>query len=163
MIALLQRVSHAKVTVDEKVTGEIGKGWLVLLGVGKGDTDNHALWMADRVIGLRAFADENGKMNLSVKDIAGSILVVSQFTLMADCQSGRRPSFTNAAPPDEANRLYEFFVDQIRQLQVPVQTGEFGSMMGDPFSVTILSSFVHGFARDLPQDQSLQHPVPTIT
>ena len=129
MIALLQRVSHAKVTVDEKVTGEIGKGWLVLLGVGKGDTDNHALWMADRVIGLRAFADENGKMNLSVKDIAGSILVVSQFTLMADCQSGRRPSFTNAAPPDEANRLYEFFVDQIRQLQVPVQTGEFGAMM----------------------------------
>ena len=129
MIALLQRVSHAKVTVDEKVTGEIGKGWLVLLGVGKGDTDNHALWMADRVIGLRAFADENGKMNLSVKDIAGSVLVVSQFTLMADCQSGRRPSFTNAAPPDEANRLYEFFVDQIRQLQVPVQTGEFGAMM----------------------------------
>ena len=129
MIALLQRVAHAKVTVDEKVTGEIGKGWLVLLGVGKGDTDNHALWMADRVIGLRAFADENGKMNLSVKDVAGSVLVVSQFTLMADCQSGRRPSFTNAAPPDEANRLYEFFVDQIRQLQVPVQTGEFGSMM----------------------------------
>ena len=129
MIALLQRVSHAKVTVDEKVTGEIGKGWLVLLGVGKGDTDNHALWMADRVIGLRAFADENGKMNLSVKDVAGSVLVVSQFTLMADCQSGRRPSFTNAAPPDEANRLYEFFVDQIRQLQVPVQTGEFGAMM----------------------------------
>ena len=129
MIALLQRVSHAKVTVDEKVTGEIGKGWLVLLGVGKGDTDDHARWMADRVIGLRAFADENGKMNLSVKDIAGSVLVVSQFTLMADCQSGRRPSFTNAAPPDEANRLYEFFVDQIRQLQVPVQTGEFGAMM----------------------------------
>ena len=129
MIALLQRVSHAKVTVDEKVTGQIGQGWLVLLGVGKGDTDNHALWMADRVIGLRAFADENGKMNLSVKDIAGSILVVSQFTLMADCQSGRRPSFTNAAPPDEANRLYEFFVDQIRQLQVPVQTGEFGAIM----------------------------------
>lgn len=129
MIALLQRVSHAKVTVDEKVTGQIGQGWLVLLGVGKGDTDDHALWMADRVIGLRAFADENGKMNLSVKDVAGSILVVSQFTLMADCQSGRRPSFTNAAPPDEANRLYEFFVDQIRQLQVPVQTGEFGAMM----------------------------------
>ena len=129
MIALLQRVSHAKVTVDEKVTGEIGQGWLVLLGVGKGDTDNHALWMADRLIGLRAFADENGKMNLSVKDVAGSVLVVSQFTLMADCQSGRRPSFTNAAPPDEANRLYEFFVDQIRQLQVPVQTGEFGAIM----------------------------------
>jgi len=129
MIALLQRVSHAKVTVDEKVTGQISKGWLVLLGVGKGDTEVHARWLSDRVIGLRAFADENGKMNLSVKDVGGSVLVVSQFTLMADCQSGRRPSFTNAAAPDEANRLYEFFVEQIRQLQVPVQTGEFGAMM----------------------------------
>lgn len=129
MIALLQRVAHAKVTVDTNITGQIGLGWLVLLGVGKGDSEDQARWLADRVVGLRAFADENGKMNLAVKDVSGSVLVVSQFTLMADCQSGRRPSFTNAAPPDEANRLYEFFVDQIRQLQVPVQTGKFGAMM----------------------------------
>ncbi len=129
MIALLQRVAHAKVTVDNNITGQIGLGWLVLLGVGKGDSEDQARWLADRVVGLRAFADENGKMNLAVRDVSGSVLVVSQFTLMADCQSGRRPSFTNAAPPDEANRLYEFFVDQIRQLQVPVQTGKFGAMM----------------------------------
>ncbi len=129
MIALLQRVAHAKVTVDTNITGQIRLGWLVLLGVGKGDSEDQARWLADRVVGLRAFADENGKMNLAVKDVSGSVLVVSQFTLMADCQSGRRPSFTNAAPPDEANRLYEFFVDQIRQLQVPVQTGKFGAMM----------------------------------
>ena len=129
MIALLQRVAHAKVTVDTNITGQIGLGWLVLLGVGKGDSEDQARWLADRVVGLRAFADENGKMNLAVKDVSGSVLVVSQFTLMADCQSGRRPSFTNAAPPDEANRLYVFFVDQIRQLQVPVQTGKFGAMM----------------------------------
>ena len=129
MIALLQRVAHAKVTVDNNITGQIGLGWLVLLGVGKGDSEDQARWLADRVVGLRAFADENGKMNLAVRDVSGSVLVVSQFTLMADCQSGRRPSFTNAAPPDEANRLYEFFADQIRQLQVPVQTGKFGAMM----------------------------------
>lgn len=129
MIALLQRVAHAKVTVDERMIGRIGPGWLVLLGVGKADTDEHARWLADRVAGLRAFADDQGKMNRSVKDIGGSVLVVSQFTLMADCQSGRRPSFTAAAPPDEANRLYLYFVEQIRQLGLPVETGEFGASM----------------------------------
>lgn len=135
MIALLQRVSRAKVTVEDesagtrRITGEIGPGWLVLLGVGKGDGEEQARWLADRVIGLRAFADDQGKMNRSVKEIGGSVLVVSQFTLMADCQSGRRPSFTAAAPPDEANRLYQFFVEEIRQLGLPVATGEFGAMM----------------------------------
>lgn len=135
MIALIQRVSQAKVTVEDestglcRITGQIGPGWLVLLGVGKGDGEEQARWLADRVIGLRAFADDQGKMNRSVKDIGGSVLVVSQFTLMADCQSGRRPSFTAAAPPDEANRLYQFFVEEIRRLGLPVATGEFGAMM----------------------------------
>lgn len=129
MIALLQRVSNAKVTVDDRITGQIGPGWLVLLGVGKADTDEHARWLADRVVGLRAFADDARKMNRSVRDIGGSVLVVSQFTLMADCQSGRRPSFTAAAAPDEANRLYLYFVEQIRQLGLPVETGEFGASM----------------------------------
>ncbi len=129
MIALIQRVSQASVTVSGRIIGEIRHGWLVLLGVGKADDEAHARWLADRVAGLRAFSDENGKMNLSVKDVKGSALVVSQFTLMADCGSGRRPSFTPAAPPAEAQRLYEFFVEELRGLGVPVETGEFGAHM----------------------------------
>lgn len=129
MIALVQRVSEASVTVSGRVIGEIRHGWLVLLGVGKNDTEAHARWLADRVVGLRAFSDENGKMNLSLKEVHGSALVVSQFTLMADCQSGRRPSFTPAAPPAEAERLYEFFTAQIREMGIPTQTGEFGADM----------------------------------
>lgn len=129
MIALIQRVTQASVTVSGRVIGEIRHGWLVLLGVGKADDEAHARWLADRVAGLRAFSDENGKMNLSVKDVRGSALVVSQFTLMADCGSGRRPSFTPAAPPAEAQRLYEYFVEELRGMGVPVQTGEFGAHM----------------------------------
>jgi len=129
MIALVQRVTQASVTVNGRVIGEIRHGWLVLLGVGKADDEAHARRLADRVAGLRAFADDNGKMNLSVKDVKGSALVVSQFTLMADCQSGRRPSFTPAAPPAEAMRLYEYFTEQLQGLGVPVQTGEFGAHM----------------------------------
>lgn len=129
MIALLQRVSRAKVTVDGQVSGQIGHGWLVLLGVGKADTDETARWLADRVLGLRAFADDAGKMNRSVLDTRGELLVVSQFTLMADCLSGRRPSFTPAAPPDEANRLYEFFVAVLKESGLKVETGIFGAHM----------------------------------
>ncbi|MFM7128213.1 MAG: D-aminoacyl-tRNA deacylase [bacterium] len=129
MIALLQRASRAKVTVDDAITGEIGKGWLVLLGVGKADTDESARWLADRVLGLRAFADDAGKMNRSVLDISGELLVVSQFTLMADCLSGRRPSFTPAAPPAEANRLYEFFVALLKESGLKVATGIFAADM----------------------------------
>lgn len=129
MIALLQRVSRAKVTVDGQVSGQIGHGWLILLGVGKADTDETARWLADRVLGLRAFADDAGKMNRSVLDTRGELLVVSQFTLMADCLSGRRPSFTPAAPPDEANRLYEFFVAVLKESGLKVETGIFGAHM----------------------------------
>lgn len=129
MIALIQRVSQASVTVSGRVISEIRHGWLVLLGVGKDDNEAHARWLADRVVGLRAFGDENGKMNLSIRDVKGEVIVVSQFTLMADCRSGRRPSFTPAAPPAEAERLYEFFVEQIRELGIPTQTGEFGAHM----------------------------------
>lgn len=129
MIALVQRVSEASVTVSGRIIGEIRHGWLVLLGVGKNDTEAHARWLADRVAGLRAFADDAGKMNLSLKDVNGSALVVSQFTLMADCQSGRRPSFTPAAPPAEAERLYEYFTEQLRGMGIPTQTGEFGAEM----------------------------------
>ena len=129
MIALLQRVSRAKVTVEGQVTGQIGPGWLVLLGVGKADTDDTARWLADRVLGLRAFADDAGKMNRSVLDTRGELLVVSQFTLMADCLSGRRPSFTPAAPPAEANRLYEFFVTVLKESGLKVETGIFAAHM----------------------------------
>ena len=129
MIALVQRVSQASVTIDSKMVGKINQGWLILLGVGKPDTDEHALWLADRVLGLRAFADQNGKMNLNVKDVGGSLLVVSQFTLMADCGSGRRPGFSAAATPDEANRLYELFKEILRQSGCPVACGEFGADM----------------------------------
>jgi D-tyrosyl-tRNA(Tyr) deacylase len=129
VIALLQRVSRAKVTVEDRVTGSIGPGWLVLLGVGKNDDEAHVRWLADRVVGLRAFADEAGKMNRSVSDVGGSLLVVSQFTLLADCLSGRRPSFTPAAGPTEAERLYESFVAKVREMGIATQTGEFGAHM----------------------------------
>jgi D-tyrosyl-tRNA(Tyr) deacylase len=129
MIALLQRVKRAKVTVDAKISGEIGTGWLVFLGVSKSDNEETARWLADRVLGLRAFADEAGKMNRSVADVCGSLLIVSQFTLLADCFSGRRPSFTAAAPPDEANRLYEFFTSVVRESGLNVATGIFAAHM----------------------------------
>lgn len=129
MIALVQRVSRAKVTVEGQVTGQIGPGWLILLGVGKSDSNDTARWLADRVLGLRAFADDAGKMNRSVLDIRGELLVVSQFTLMADCLSGRRPSFTPAAPPEDANRLYEFFVILLKESGLKVETGIFGAHM----------------------------------
>jgi len=129
MRAVLQRVRRAKVTVDGQLTGEIGVGWLVLLGIAPADTRAEVDWLADKVSNLRAFADDAGKMNRSVQDVGGGVLVVSQFTLHGDCQKGRRPSFTGAAPPAVAEPLYEGFVAALRSLGVPVETGRFGADM----------------------------------
>ena len=129
MIAVLQRASEGKVTVGGRVTGEIGTGLVILLGVAKGDAEEDADFLADRIAGFRIFNDEDGKMNLSIRDVNGAALVVSQFTLAGDWRKGRRPSFTSAAAPEVGERLYEYFCGQLRQLEVPVQTGEFGAMM----------------------------------
>jgi D-tyrosyl-tRNA(Tyr) deacylase len=129
MRAVLQRVSRAKVTVDGEMTGEIATGWLVLLGVGPADTQKQVEWLAEKVANLRAFADADGKMNLSVLDVRGSVLVVSQFTLYGDCAKGRRPSFIGAAPPTLAEPLYEAFVTAMKMHGVPVATGRFAADM----------------------------------
>ena len=129
MRAVVQRVSRAKVTVDGKVTGEIARGLLVLLGVGAGDTRADADYLADKVIGLRIFEDAGGKMNLSVADVEGAILAVSQFTLYGDVRRGKRPSFDAAAPPQPARELYEYFVEKIRGAGVKCETGRFQEMM----------------------------------
>ncbi|MBA4066382.1 MAG: D-tyrosyl-tRNA(Tyr) deacylase [Isosphaera sp.] len=129
MRAVLQRVRRAKVTVGADVTGEVAAGWLVLLGVAPADAAADAAWLADKVANLRAFPDSDGKMNLSVQDVGGAVLAVSQFTLYADCLKGRRPGFTGAAPPPVAEPLYERFVAELRLLGVPVATGRFGADM----------------------------------
>ncbi len=129
MIAVLQRASEGKVTVDDRITGEIDSGLVILLGVAQGDTESDADFLADRIAGFRVFNDDQGKMNRSIRDVNGSALVISQFTLAGDWRKGRRPSFTSAAPPEEGERLYEYFCDQLRKLEVPVKTGEFGAMM----------------------------------
>jgi D-tyrosyl-tRNA(Tyr) deacylase len=129
MRAVIQRVSEASVTVDGKVTGAIGKGLLVLLGVGHADTEATAQALAAKIVKLRIFSDAEGKMNLSVQDVAGGVLVVSQFTLLADTRKGNRPSFTAAAPPDAGNRLYEEFCRAVAALGVPVEKGIFGAHM----------------------------------
>jgi D-aminoacyl-tRNA deacylase len=126
---VVQRVSKARVLVDGNVTGEIGKGLVVLLGVAKEDTSEAARYLAQKTATLRIFADEAGKMNLSLMDIRGAALVVSQFTLYGDARGQRRPSFIKAASPDEANRLYEEYCAALRNLGVPVQTGIFQTMM----------------------------------
>ena len=125
MRALIQRVSRARVTVENHVSGEIEKGLLILLGVGHSDTDVDAHKLAAKAVGLRVFDDEQGKMNLDVSEIGGQVLVVSQFTLMADCRKGRRPSFVDAAPPEEADRLYQVFTNEIAAHGVGVATGKF--------------------------------------
>ena len=129
MKVVLQRVNSASVTVDGKICGEIGKGYLVLLGVGQGDTDADCRYLADKIINLRIFSDENDKINLSLDDVDGDILVVSQFTLYADCRNGNRPNFIQAAKPDEAERLYNYFVDYCRGKGKRVETGVFGADM----------------------------------
>jgi D-tyrosyl-tRNA(Tyr) deacylase len=129
MRAVVQRVSSARVEVEGEVTGSIGRGLLVLLGVGQGDTEKQAQWLAEKTAGLRIFENDAGKMNLSVQDVGGSVLVVSQFTLYGDCRKGRRPSFTEAAPPDLADQLYQVFVNHLRALDIPVETGVFQAKM----------------------------------
>jgi len=129
MKAVIQRVSEASVSVEGKVISQIGKGYLVLLGVVDGDTEKEADIMAEKLLKLRVFEDENEKMNLSIKDVDGDILVVSQFTLCADCRKGNRPSFTSSAAPDEANRLYEYFTEKLKAEIKNVGTGEFGADM----------------------------------
>lgn len=130
MKAVIQRVSRAKVTVNGETTGEVNNGYLILLGVVNGDTEKEMKLMAQKVANLRIFTDENDKMNLSLLDVEGEALVVSQFTLCADVSHGRRPSFINSAPPEEANRLYELFVEELRSLGVKkVATGKFGAHM----------------------------------
>lgn len=129
MKVVIQRVSRASVTVEGMVTGAIGRGLLVLLGVGKSDTQQSADYLADKITGLRVFPDQNGKMNCSLLDTGGSLLVVSQFTLYGDCRKGRRPSFDAAAPPEHARALYEYFVSRLRAMSVPVETGVFQAHM----------------------------------
>ena len=129
MKLVLQRVSNAKVEVDNKIVGKIGQGFLVLLGVGQNYTKEEADFLAEKMCNLRAFSDENGKMNLSIKDIEGELLVVSQFTLYADCKKGNRPSFVDAASPDIANELYEYFIEKCKNTVKNVQKGIFGENM----------------------------------
>ena len=129
MRAVLTRVNSASVTIDGVVTGQIGKGFLILLGVGPNDTEAHCRYLAEKALGLRVFEDENEKMNLSLTDVGGQVLVVSQFTLYGNCRKGRRPSFTDAAPPDLGNKLYEQFLQECEKLGFPPQHSIFGADM----------------------------------
>lgn len=129
MRIVLQRVSSASVTVDGKICGEIGTGYLVFLGVGQGDTEEDCRRLADKIINLRIFSDENDKINLSLGDVGGDLLVVSQFTLYADCRKGNRPNFIQAGKPDEAERLYNYFADYCRSKGKHVEMGIFGADM----------------------------------
>ena len=129
MKLVIQRVANASVEVDNEIVGKIGQGFLVLFGAGEGDTKEQADFLAEKLCNLRIFEDENEKMNLSIKDVDGEVLVVSQFTLYADCKKGNRPSFVNAAKPDEANELYEYFMDKCRGLVKNVEKGVFGAHM----------------------------------
>jgi len=129
MRAVVHRVSRAQVTVNGEITGQIGLGLLALLGVGRDDTEADAIYLAEKIAGLRVFEDNQGKMNRSVQDVEGSVLAVSQFTLYGDVRRGKRPSFDAAAPPEKARQLYDFFVEQIRAAGLRCETGRFQEMM----------------------------------
>jgi D-tyrosyl-tRNA(Tyr) deacylase len=129
MRAVIQRVSRALVSVDDEVCGKIDRGLLVFLGVGKNDTEADADYLAEKIVGLRLFEDDAGKMNLSVRDTGGSLLAVSQFTLYGDVRRGKRPSFDDAAPPEPARQLYEHFVNKIRAVGLVCETGRFQARM----------------------------------
>lgn len=129
MKIVIQRVERASVAVDGNICGRIGRGFLVLLGIGQDDTEKDCERLAAKMTGLRIFADENGKTNLSLKDVGGELLIISQFTLYADCRKGNRPNFLMAKAPDEANRLYEYFAELCRRDIAVVETGIFGADM----------------------------------
>ncbi len=129
MRALIQRVSRASVQVDSEEAASIGRGYLVLLGVGAGDGEEQAAWLAQKIAGLRLFEDDAGRMNLGLKDVEGAVLAVSQFTLYGDARKGRRPSFTRAAPPAQAEELYDRFCDLLAAEGVPVEKGVFQAHM----------------------------------
>ena len=149
MRAVVQRVSRAKVTVDGNIAGEIGHGLLVLLGVGNNDQESDADYLAEKIVGLRIFEDEHGKMNRSVAEVSGGVLVVSQFTLYGDVRKGRRPSFDDAARPERARELYEYFVERVRAAGLQCETGRFQEMMDvelvNEGPVTILVDSEKGF------------------
>lgn len=149
MRAVVQRVRRAKVTVSGEIIGEIGHGLLVLLGVGQGDSEADADYLAGKIIGLRVFEDDAGKMNRAVGEVGGGMLVVSQFTLYGDVRRGRRPSFDDAARPEKARALYEYFVARIRAAGLPCETGRFQEMMAvelvNDGPVTILVDSEKGF------------------
>ena len=146
MRAVVQRVAHASVAVDGTVLGKIGNGFMILLGVSDEDTEQVADRMADKICKLRIFEDENGKTNLSLADVGGELLVISQFTLYADCRKGNRPSFIKAGAPDRANELYEYFMERCRQYVDVVERGQFGADMkvellnDGPFTLMLDSS-----------------------
>ena len=129
MIVVIQRCSRGQVTISDKVVGEISHGLVIFLGVQKNDTENDAEFLVNKICGLRIFNDENDKMNLSIKDVNGSALVISQFTLCGDTKKGRRPSFIKVATPNDGNRLYEYFILEMKKGGVPIESGEFGAMM----------------------------------
>lgn len=129
MKLVIQRVKKASVEVEKEIIGKIGQGFLVLLGVGPEDTEKNADFLVQKLVKLRVFEDENQKMNLSIKEIKGELLIVSQFTLYADCSGGNRPSFTNAAKPDKANELYEYFIQKCKEENIKVEHGKFGADM----------------------------------
>lgn len=129
MRAVLQRVLQASVRINDREHGSIGKGLLVFLGVGKNDSLDDTVYLAEKIVNLRVFPDQYDKMNLSLAQVGGEILVVSQFTLWGDCRKGRRPSYADAAPPEYARSLYESFIEKLRQHSIPVQTGKFQEMM----------------------------------
>jgi len=149
MRAVIQRVSRASVAVDDKVAGQIGQGLLVLLGVSRTDTEAAADYLADKITGLRILEDAAGKMNLSVTEVNGGVLLVSQFTLYGDVRRGKRPSFDAAAPPEQARKLYEYMIERLRTLGIPCQTGVFQAMMQvelvNDGPVTILLDSEKGF------------------
>ena len=129
MIAVLQRVTTGKVKIGDRIVGDIDNGLVILLGVHRDDKEEDIIFLADKVIGLRVFDDNNGKMNISLQDSDGSVLVISQFTLCGDWRKGRRPSFTKAADPDKGKLLYDGFIDAVRSRGINVETGEFGAAM----------------------------------
>jgi len=149
MRAVIQLVREASVTVDGQIIGSIGKGLLVLLGVHQEDTERDVNFLAEKIVNLRIFADEEGKMNHSVRDVHGEILIVSQFTLLGDCRKGRRPSYSTAAPPAMADKLYQSFIAETRRMGIKTETGKFQAMMevrllnDGPITLTIDSREKH--------------------